>query len=184
VAILAASALVWTSSQAAFSSQTRNSGNDWSTGSVQLTDDDAGTARFQVTDMTPGQTETKCIKVTARTDNAGTVKGYVLNPVTSAVHLEDYIKIEMRAGSGGGFANCAGFVEEKVIFPSTPLSTLASSNTYESGVGGWDVPADTTATRTYKITWTFDTGALTQAQIDQLQGSRAGIDIQWELRTT
>ena len=33
IAILAASAMIWQSSQAAFTGTTRNSGNDWSTGS-------------------------------------------------------------------------------------------------------------------------------------------------------
>jgi len=98
VAILAASALVWQSSYAAFTGTTRNSGNDWATGSVALTDDDAGSARLQVANMTPGQTDTKCITITASASGPGVVKAYLVNPVTSPQGLESRIK--MTAGDG------------------------------------------------------------------------------------
>ncbi len=47
VAIVAAAALVWQSSYAAFTGTTRNSGNDWATGSVALTDDGEGVVEFE-----------------------------------------------------------------------------------------------------------------------------------------
>lgn len=184
VAILAASALIWQSSQAAFTGVTRNSGNEWATGAVNLTDDDTGRARFVVNDMLPGQTDTQCIKVTAVASTASTVKGYIVNPVPSGKGLEQRIKITMEAGTGGGYNSCNGFTGTGVVIPGATLAALAEKDTYEEAVGGWDIPADTTASRTYKISWTFDTTGMTQAAIDQLQGSRTGIDIQWELRTT
>jgi hypothetical protein len=183
VAILAASALIWQSSYAAFSSTTRNSGNDWATGSVTLTDDDAGSARFQVPSMVPGATDTKCITVTANASGPGVVKGYAVNPVTSPQGLENYVMITIDAGTGGGFASCTGFTSEGTIIPSMSLATLAGYNSYATGAGGWTVAAGTQS-RTYRITWTFDTTGLTQAEIDNLQGAHAGIDIQWELQSS
>lgn len=186
VAIVAAAALVWQSSYAAFTGTTRNSGNDWATGSVALTDDDAGSARFQVTNMLPGQTDTKCITVTANATSAGTVKAYVVNAVTSSSGLEDHIEVTVNTGDGGSFASCTGFVAHTTGNPlvsQVPLSTLALSNTYDTGVGGWAV-ATGTQTRTYQITWTFNTTGLTQPQIDQFQGTHTGIDLQWELRSS
>ena len=186
VAILAASALVWQSSYAAFSGTTRNSGNDWATGSVALTDDDNGSARFQVGSMTPGDTDTKCIAVTATASAPGTVKGYAVNPVTSPQHLEDHIMVTVRAGTGGGFGSCTGFTplaQNSVVIPGVSLSTLATFNTYASAVGGWDVSTGT-QTRTYEITWEFDTSGMTQTEIDRLQGAHTGIDFQWELQTS
>ncbi|WP_028473244.1 hypothetical protein [Nocardioides alkalitolerans] len=183
VAVLVAGALVWQSSYAAFSGTTRNSGNDWATGAVSLTDDDAGSARFQVGTMTPGDTETKCIRVTANTTVAGTVKGYAINPVTSPQGLENYVKVKVTSGDGGGFGTCSGYVEENTVIPAgTSLKALALFDEYADGVGGWDVPAGTTS-RTYAITWTFDTTGLNQAQVDQLQGAHTGIDFQWELQS-
>lgn len=106
-------ALIWQSSNAAFSGTTRNSGNNWATGSVALTDDDSGSARFQATGMVPGDTDTdtKCITVTATTSVPGVVKGYTLNPVLSPAGLQDHVLVSMKYGTGGGFGSCTGFVE-------------------------------------------------------------------------
>lgn len=183
VAILAAAAMVWQSSYSAFSGTTRNSGNSWSTGSVALTDDDGGAARFQATNMVPQQTETKCIAVTANATVPGVVKGYAVNAVTSAAKLEDYVKVTIDHGAGGGFGTCDGFTKTgDSIAQPTALSTLANAKDFSTGVGGWDVVKGT-QTRTYRITYTFDTAGLGQTQLDGLQGAQTGIDFQWELQS-
>ena len=183
VAVIAAAALVWQSSYAAFSGSTRNSGNEWETGAVALTDDDAGSARFQVANMTPGDTETKCIKVTATTDVPGEVRGYAINPVASSRGLESHVLVTVRAGNGGGFGSCSGFVSQETVVPTASLAQLAAFNSYDAGLGGWDVTAGT-STRTYEITWSFDTTGMSQSAVDQLQGSSTGIDFQWELQSS
>jgi hypothetical protein len=184
VAMIAAAALIWQSSYAAFSGTTRNSGNDWSTGSVALTDDDSGSARFQVANMLPGQSETKCVKVTATTTTDGVVKAYIVNPVTSSSGLENYIKVTVAAGTGGTFADCSAFVQSGAnVVTNAPLSQLYLANSYANGVGGWTV-ASGTQERTYQFTWTFDTTGLTQAQVDAFQGSHTGMDLQWELQSS
>ena len=183
VAVLVAAGIVWQSSYAAFSGQTRNSGNDWATGTVNITDDDAGSARFQVANMAPGDTDTKCIKVTANASTDGLVKGYVVNPVKSSTGLEDHVVITMKSGTGGSFASCNGFVEESTVIPGATLTQLAAYNSWDSGVGGWPVSAGA-QTRTYQVTWTFDTTGMTQSEVDKLQGSHTGIDLQWELQTS
>ncbi|GEP35334.1 hypothetical protein NSZ01_31020 [Nocardioides szechwanensis] len=186
VAMIAAAALIWQSSYAAFSGTTRNSGNDWSTGSIALTDDDAGSARFQVTNMLPGQTQTKCITVTATTTAPGTVKAYALNAVASTSGLESAIKVTVNTGDGGSFADCTGFVAHTTgnpIINNTSLANLALASSYANGVGGWPVIAGTQS-RTYQITWTFDTTGLTQTQVDNFQGTHTGLDLQWELQSS
>lgn len=182
LAIIAAGALVWHASYAAFTGQTRSAGNDWSTGSVALTDDDKGTAMFQVSNMLPGQSDSKCITVTANASVPGTVKGYVVNPNFSSVVLSQHVLATVTEGTGGSFADCTGFQQTGVVATSVPLATLAQSNSYASGIGGWDVAAGTQS-RTYKITWAFDTTGMTQADIDALQGSHVGLDMQWELQS-
>jgi hypothetical protein len=182
VAVLCAAAMVYQASYAAFSGQTRNSGNDWSTGSVNLTDDDNGSARFQVTNMLPDQTEAKCIKVTANASVASTVKGYAVNPVPSSTGLENRIKVTIEDGAGGSFADCTGFQVQNELIADYTLAQLAQANGWDTGVGGWTVPAGNSS-KTYRITWRFDTAGMTQAQVDQLQNSRTGIDIQWEMRS-
>jgi hypothetical protein len=182
IAIVAAAAMVWQSSYAAFSGTTRNSGNNWSTGAVALTDDDAGSARFQATNMVPGATESKCITVTATSSVAGVVKGYTVNPVLAPSGLQDHVVVGMEYGTGGGFGSCTGFVSTGTVFPAASLTTLAAVNSYATGYGGWAVTSGT-QTRTYRITWTFDAAGLTQTALDNLQGSQTGIDLQWELQS-
>lgn len=188
VAVLCAAAMVYQASYAAFTGQTRNSGNEWSTGSVTLTDDDNGQARFRVSNMLPGDTDTKCIKVTANASVESTVKGFAINPVTSVQGLENRVKVTLVAGTGGSFADCTGFepiadATNGVIAANVPLAQMAMLNTFETALGGWQVPAGTHS-RTYQLTWKFDTTGLSQAQIDQLQGAKTGIDMQWEMRTS
>jgi len=183
VAVLGAAAMVWHASYAAFSGTTRSSGNSWSTGSVALTDDDAGSARFQATNMTPGSTDTRCIKVTANASVPGVVKGYAVNPVASVSKLEDHVLVTVNEGTGGSFASCTGFVSTSNLITDMSLTTLATHNDYASGMGGWAVTAGT-QTRTYQVTWRFDTTGMTQSQLDALQGAQTGIDIQWELQSS
>ena len=186
VAVVAAGALVYQASYAAFSGQTRNSGNEWSTGSVRLTDDDNGQARFQVNAMKPGDTGSACIKVTADASVPSTVKGFLIKPVTygNDTSLDQRILMKVEGGQGGTFTNCTGFVPEDgpAVVPELPLTTLVQFSSWESAVGGWSVNPGV-STKTYRFTWRFDTAGMTQAAIDQLQGKKTGVDLQWEMRT-
>jgi hypothetical protein len=183
-AVVAAGAMVFHASFSAFSAETRNSGNSWSTGQVALTNDSAGTARFVVTNMLPGQTETKCISVTANVTVSGTVKGYAVNPVTSVQGLENHILLTAYSGTGGSFSSCSGFVANPTPeFQNITLATLFAANSYANGIGGWNVSPGT-QTRTYQISWTFDSTGMTQDQLDALQGAHTGVDFEWELQTS
>ncbi|KRE94771.1 hypothetical protein ASG76_10290 [Nocardioides sp. Soil774] len=183
LALVALGATVYQASYAAFTGQTRNSGNEWATGSVKLTDDDNGAARFRVANMLPGDTQTKCITVTADASVASTVKGYAINPVTSTVGLENRVKVTIENGTGGSFADCTGFVASgPALVNDQPLSAIAQVNSYETGFGGWSV-APGVSSKTYRMTWRFDTTGMTQQQVDQMQGAKTGIDMQWEMQS-
>lgn len=183
LALVALGASVYQASYAAFTGQTRNSGNEWATGSVKLTDDDNGAARFRVANMLPGDTQTKCITVTADASVPSTVKGYAINPVTSTAKLEDRVKVTIESGSGGSFADCAGFTAVGAPHVSdVPLSSIAQVNTFEAGFGGWVVDTGVSS-KTYRMTWRFDTQGMSQAQIDAMQGAKTGIDMQWEMQS-
>lgn len=182
IAIIVAAVLIWQSSFSAFSGSTRNSGNNWSTGSVALTDDDSGAARFQAAGMVPGATQTRCITVTATATVPGVVKGYTVNPVLSPAGLQDHIIVGMDWGTGGGFGSCTGFVRGGTVFQADSLTALAAFNNYGNGAGSWPVTSGVQS-RTYEITWTFDTTGLSQTELDNLQGTQTGIDLQWELQS-
>jgi hypothetical protein len=183
VAVVLAAGMVYQASYAAFTGQTRNSGNEWATGSVKLTDDDDGAARFRVTNMLPDDTQTKCIVVTADASVPSTVKGYAINPVTSTAGLENKVKVTIVSGSGGTFNDCTGFTQVGAAHVTdAPLSAIAQVNTFAGGFGGWVVPAGVSS-KTYQISWRFDTANMTQTQIDAMQGAKTGIDMQWEMQS-
>lgn len=185
IAILAAGALVWQSSTAAFTATTRNAGNSWSTGQVLLTDDDQGRAGFTVNGLVPGQTGQKCLVVTSGSTVPGEVRSYTQNLQASGQGLADRILFKVEQGTGGTFDDCTGFTPAPGALPAQSLTTLSQVNhDYASGGGAWSTSGTPGESRTYRGTWTFDTTGLTQAQIDSLQGSQVSVDMVWELQST
>ncbi|MEQ1699421.1 MAG: hypothetical protein ABMA25_04885 [Ilumatobacteraceae bacterium] len=183
LAMVLAAGLVWQASYAAFSADTRNAGNSWSSGTVALTDDDGGSARFSVTNLIPGQTATACIRVTSTSSVFGPVKLYTLN-ATNMVGLAEYIKVSVTQGDGGSFSSCTGFVADSagLIVDSRSLAYIATNySSYATGVGGWTT-AISPESKTYQITYTFDATGLTQEQLDAFQGQHTGIDFEWEIQ--
>jgi hypothetical protein len=187
VAVLLAGGLVWSGSQAAFTANTRNSGNAWSTGSVMLTDDDAGRAAFTAEGIVPGQTGQKCIVVTSGSNVPGEVRAYTQNLQTSAQGLDRYIKFDVEQGtlaSKGTFNDCTGFLPLADDQPGAPLSTLATlNNNYTNGGSAWKTAGTPGEAKVYRGTWSFETAGLNQQQVDALQGARVSIDLVWELQT-
>lgn len=184
-AVLLASGMVWQASQAAFSDTTRNSGDSWATGTVVLADDDAGSARFQATNLRPGATETRCITVTSSASLAGQVRLFAVNAVTSPSGLEQHILMTVDEGTGGSFGSCTGFTAAATDVTATSLATIASTHTdFATGLGTWSPTGTPPESRTYRFTWAFDTTGMTQTQVDALQGAHTGIDFEWEIQNT
>lgn len=185
LAILVAGLLVWQGSTAAFTSQTRNIGNSWETGSVLLTDDDLGAAAFQISNVVPGQSGEKCITVTSTSSVAGEVRMYMAR--LGADGLENTVKLSLELGTGGSFAGgCASFVPAiPDVTDPIPVSTLAALYAdYATGGLPWTTTGDEAGeSRTYRVTWVFDTTGLTQTEVDGLQGKSVSADVVWELQT-
>jgi hypothetical protein len=190
LAVMIAAGMVWQGSYAAFSADTRNAGNNWSTGTVALNNDGAGTAMFQLTNIVPGNTGTHCIQVTSTSSVPGTVHLYMLNPITSAAGLETHMHLTVTSGSGATYAGgCAAFVAD--TSPTQPIIngatlTMAQAwttyNSFGTGAGAWVTTGNTTGeSKSYKFTWSMDNN-LTQAQIDALQGAKIGVDFEWEIQ--
>lgn len=187
VAVIAAGALVYQASYAAFTGSTNNTGNEWSTGSVNLTDDDNGVAMFRITNLLPGQAGADCIKVTANASVPSIVKGYTVSPdIANAKGLENRIKIDLHSGTGGSFRDCTGFTPDDTIIEDIPLSYLMTEVTdFDSAEGEWIIPGTGgSEEKTYQISYEFDTAGMTQPQIDALQGAKVGVGLQWEMQST
>src|SRR3954454_11170900 len=114
VAIAASSLLVWQSSYAAFSAKTSNPSNDWSAGTVTLSDSQggpgSGTALWSsASALKPGSTGTKCIQVTYAGNLAAKVRMYVGGGGLTGTGLGSSLRFTVHEGTVGSQAGCGDF---------------------------------------------------------------------------
>jgi hypothetical protein len=136
---------------------------------ISLSDDDGSQALFASHDLAPGQSVTRCLKVSyAGGSNPGAVR---LAATDVAGPLVDHLNVDVAAGTGGGFASCAGFTGASVYTGS--LTGLTGTDPLAPGVdAGW-TPSGADD-RTYRIT-------VTMAGDDSTQGLAASGTFQWLL---
>lgn len=135
LAVAAAFLVAFQATNAAFSAQTDNQGNQFAAGTVSLTDDDGGTALFTVTDMIPGQTETGCIEVTYSGSLDSEVRAF--GAATGGDGLENHLDLTIERGTG----DCAAFGTSTVVWANGSDGDLgtfvASATDYASGIDNW-----------------------------------------------
>jgi hypothetical protein len=151
VAILGTGALIWNSSNAAFSGTTSNATNSWATGQVSLTDDDSNTAMFSVTGLKPGSTGSNCITVTYTGSVASAVKLYATGYTGT---LGTYLTLSVDQGTGGSFGSCAGFTAGSNIYTGTLAGFAGSKVDFASGVGSF-APSSNPTSAVYRFTYTL-----------------------------
>ena len=106
IALLIVSILVVARSRAALSTQEAGADVSLSAGSVELTDDDAGTSLFAVDDMVPDRPERDCIVVSYE----GNVLPVMVGLSTEAEGaLAELLDVQVERGTGGAFHDCSGF---------------------------------------------------------------------------
>jgi hypothetical protein len=102
VGLVLSAALTWTSTYAAFSASTGNTGNSWQTGSVVLADGDSGAALFTSASdsaLQPGSTSSRCIRVDYTGSLDVDLRLYVATPVSGAVSLDPYLVMSVERGT-------------------------------------------------------------------------------------
>ena len=115
----------------AFSATTVNAGNVFDAGSVSISDNDANSAMYNITDAAPGEGVTACIQVTYTGSLDSTVALY-----GSAVGaIGTYVDLTVEKGTGmAGFPDCTGFVSEATVYTGE-LGGFASTHTnFANGV--------------------------------------------------
>jgi len=172
--MLASGALVWQASQAAFTKTTDNGANNWNAGSVTITDDDSSAVMFNVSNLKPTSTGSKCIAVTYSGNLASSIKLYA-TPVTGT--LAAYLDIVIEEGSVGTFANCGAFSATATPYTGTLSAFGTGHGTYATGVGTWT--PSSTSTKVFKFTYT-----LNAATPDSQQGASAAATFIWEAQNT
>jgi len=172
IGVSAVSVWVVQSSKATLSDTTGNTSNVWAVGTLDLTDNDSGTAMFNATNLSPSDVVTKCIQVTyTSTVTPAAVKIYG----TASGGLATYLDTTVEEGTGGGaFSSCAGFTSTSTIYTGTLANFATTHNSFGTGSGVW-APSSSPATITYRISTTVQN---TQA----VQGLTADASFTWEAR--
>lgn len=177
--LIASGLLVWQRTEATLSGSTGNPGNSWATGNVGLSDNDSGSATFNVTGMQPGDTGTRCITVS------------YTGSVTSAIQL-------YAAGVSGSTALANDL---SLVISTSPVASAASDptcansytwtqawtgslKTFDTFTGYSNpVPLSTSWTpggtdhRAFKIVYTF-------TPTTPVQGTTTTSTFTWEARNT
>jgi hypothetical protein len=119
----------------AFSATTTNAGNQITAGTVTLADNDVGAAMYAVTAAEPGDSVTKCIKVTYTGNVNSDVHIYTASTIGS---LGQYVDLTITPGTQTTptFPSCTGFVADSggAIYTGTLANFGTTKGSYANGV--------------------------------------------------
>ncbi|MBL7258868.1 hypothetical protein [Paractinoplanes lichenicola] len=179
-AALAVAVVIAGTASAAFTSDTANGSNAYTTGTVEITDNDSGSALFSTAADGPlriGQTFVQCVAVTYTGSLPAAVRLYASattdtrdpsNP--TGLGPRDYLRVQVEEGTGAtSFGSCAGFSATGVLWNGY-LTAFPSSYAAGPATGG---------TRSYRFTMALD-----DATPDAAEGGTATATFTWEARNT
>lgn len=119
----------------AFSSTTTNAGNTITAGTVAIADNDAGAAMYSITNAKPGESVSKCIKVTYTGSLDADVHIYTSSTIGA---LGQYVDLTITPGSQTTptFPSCTGFVADSggALYTGTLANFATTKNSYANGV--------------------------------------------------
>lgn len=118
----------------AFSSQTSNPGNNFSAGTVNISDNDAGVAAYNVSGAKPGSTQASCVRVVYTGSLDSDVHLYTPETIGS---LGPYVTLTITSGTQASpNMNCSGFTPDSqgVLFNGTLSAWASAHHDYASGL--------------------------------------------------
>jgi hypothetical protein len=104
--------------RAAISDTTDNPGNQFNAGAIDLVDNDGGSYMYQVNNVQPGQSESRCIRVSYTGTIDSTVKLFMDTPIDT---LGPYVDMTVDAGTQAtsSFPDCSGFTAVQNVYTGT-----------------------------------------------------------------
>jgi hypothetical protein len=165
----------------AFSATTTNAGNTITAGSVTIGDNDAGAAMYSVSNAKPGESVTKCIKVTY----TGTIDADVRLYTTSTIgSLGQYVDLTITPGTQATstFPSCTGFTASGgAIYTGTLAAFGTGKSSYATGITTNPASASKWTTND-AVVYQF-TATLQSSAPDAAQGLTTGAHtFTWEAR--
>jgi hypothetical protein len=183
VGFLISAAVIWQSSRAAFFGTTWNGGNQWSAGTVSLTDNDSNGALFNASGLKPTDTGSACIKVTYGGSLDANVKLYVKAGDLTGTGLGPYVNLKIEEGDGNvPFGNaCTNFTNASTLYDGTIAAAVTgftvAHTDFGSGVGSFAPTGGSSATKAYRFTWTLQDD-------NAAQGLNCTVKFTWEAQNT
>lgn len=181
VGVLLSGMMVWQASYAAFTDTTDNAGNQWTAGTVTLTDNDSGAALFAVSGLTPGTTTQECIEVSYGGTVAADVRVYgAYTGGTLATNpLAEWLTLTVERQSGAvGCGTASGWTT--VETGGTLADFVSTRTSFATAAAGW-APAAQTPPATVVETYRFTTVV---QDTDAAQGDTAGVTLTWEAQNS
>lgn len=188
VGLLAAGLLVWQGSTAAFTSTTNTAANNWTAGTVNLTNNSnadgsfsqTGAAAFTVANMKPGAGGSRCITVRSSSSVAADAR-FFLSGVAGALAPGLNLTVQTAAVTGAiPAADCSTNMPGSLTTVYT--GALSSAPTSWAGAGAanqWAIAGTPTENQLYKITWSFPS----TSSDNTFQGATASAVFNWEADT-
>lgn len=166
----------------AFSSTTSNAGNTITAGTVAIADNDAGAAMYSLTSAKPGESVSKCIKVTYTGSLDADVRIYTTSTIGS---LGQYVDLTITPGTQTtpSFPSCTGFVADSggALYTGTLQNFGTTKNNYANGVV--DFPGSSTKWAANDSVVYQVTASLQSSAPDAAQGLTTGSHaFTWEAR--
>jgi Camelysin metallo-endopeptidase len=118
VAVVLVGLVGFVGTRAAISDTTENPGNQFNAGAIDLVDNDAGQYMYQVNNVQPGDSVSKCIRVGYTGTLDSTVKLFMSTPIDA---LGPYVDMTVDVGTqaASSFPDCAGFSSTGNLYTGT-----------------------------------------------------------------
>lgn len=168
----------------AFSDTTDNTGNTFASGTVDLNDDDSGSAMLSLNNAMPGAADTACINVTYNGSLPASVRMY---GTTAGTGLDQYLDVVVTRGTlaAPAFDSCAGFVPDVGNYGYGPGGIVYSGTLqgYADNYGGGTVDPQSGSPETWTNGESHAYRFVVTVQDDNAaQGKNASQTFTWEAR--
>jgi camelysin-like metallo-endopeptidase len=166
----------------AFSATTTNAGNTITAGTVAIADNDAGAAMYSITNAKPGESVSKCIKVTYTGSLDADVRIYTTSTIGA---LGQYVDLTITPGTQTTptFPSCTGFVADSggALYTGTLANFATTKNSYANGVV--DYPGSSTKWAANESVVYQVSASLQSSAPEAAQGATTGAHtFTWEAR--
>jgi hypothetical protein len=175
-------ALVWNATSAAFNGYTTNPNNSWTSGTLSLSDDDTTSALFNVSGLSPGDTGSRCIRVTYTGNSRADVRFYTTASTYTGT-LGAYIDLAISEGPAGTYANgtCSDWTTGTSVYSGTMANFASGTTNFSTGAYNssdkWS-PVANGQYKVYKFTYTLQLTAPNSSQ-----NTSGGIGFTWEAQS-